>query len=153
MLKTVSKSLWLPILALLLSACGNMPEAGGNQHESHTITDNRTEYLIQNRIGTNEYLESGMESNSKMDTRAYDERARAGTSGQALQAAQYQVEQAIRDRVLGLSGVKDTEVHLLGTTVTIRVQAADGANKPEVERKVQEQIRLLYNYEVEVVSY
>ncbi|WP_240689488.1 heavy-metal-associated domain-containing protein [Ammoniphilus sp. YIM 78166] len=150
----MSKSWWLPILsALLLSACGNMPQAGVDQNQSQTMSDNRTEYLIQNRTETNEYMEPGTASNSRMDTRVYDERVRAGLSGQALQSAQYQVEQSIRDLVKGIPGVQDAEVDLLGTTVRIRVQAADGADRSKLEQKVQQQVRLLYNYNVQVVSY
>ncbi len=153
-MKSMSKSWWLPILsALILSACGNMPQAGVNQQQPQTMTDNRTEYIIQNRIETNDYMKPGTTSDSRMDTRTYDERARAGMSGQALQGAQYQVERTIRDQVKGIPGVQDAEVDLLGTNVTIRVQAAKGADPTQLEQKVQQQVRLLYNYNVRVVSY
>ncbi|RXT15306.1 hypothetical protein [Ammoniphilus sp. CFH 90114] len=160
MTKSISKTVWIPIFtAFLASACGYTPQA--NDQGPRTLTDNRGEYMIQRQTSENEYMDKSttphntyLENvNPTIDTRITDERNRAGISSQARQAAEYDIESTMKSKVMQISGIRDAEVNVQGTNASIRIQPEEGTDREKLEEQVRKQIRLLYNFNVQVTSY
>lgn len=151
MIQPISKNIIVSALILGLTACGYQ-QGEENRHGASTqkIGDNRQEYMIKNRTDENEYLD--MNTNPHMDTRVSDEKLKTD-SGTAIQSAEYDLEQSMKQKILQLRGVQDAEVNVVGQQANIRFHPTTGSNAQQLEQQIKDVIQKLYAYQVNVTSY
>lgn len=151
MIQSISKNIMVSALILGLTACGyQQGQENGQGTSTQKVGDNRQEYMIKNRTDENDYLD--MNTNPHMDTRASDEKLKPD-SRTAIQKAEYDLEQSMRQKVLQLRGVQDAQVDVVGKTANIRFHPANGSNAPQLKREIKDMIQKLYAYQVNITSY